>query len=404
MRVFLLFITTLIATHRTKAQELIEINATNRCIHKGDSIEAELFKFPLTATVPGIVEKILTATNKTQNFELVETNVENVATVVDGEKRYLLYNPDFIHRLTDKWETYAIIAHAIGHHVNEHTLLLSAKETEEQEAYRFAGYTLTILGAHPEQIKRISFFRKEPEGPFISMYGLTEEGYSAREGSKKADISLQLNQSLEYFNDEKGNFKPPIPMFDWPPRKPSATFVLEDAFNQCKNLAAIDKKLRKSLNENGYYDKSYFYVPNGFVIVTRLEQINEDATPKKEPKRWETRAKPNESFSLTGYLKSLFFAQPGYFRIIAFVVTSESFTTAGSKVSREAAVAWLSEGANVLPEEISNLPFNNQYNVTALVYEFKTYGSGKEPTVLTPSDHTGKTHLEKSNIWQSLKN
>lgn len=394
------------------SQELFEINTYNRCIHEGNYIESELFKFPLTATVPSIVDRILIATGKSKNFELIETNVENVVSVVSGDRRYILYSPEFIHRLKNKWETYSIIAHAIGHHVNFHLLETgsdsgSPNETEELEADYFVGYALALLGMNLNELENLPFYQRYKDRPPVKQIETkiplsTVSRYTILGGFKKANDRLNLNQSLEYFKDNNGNFKPPIPQFDWPPPKPSTSFVIEDSFGDCINLAAVDKKLREALQDNEYDDKSYFYVPRGFALVTRLEQINRDATSKAEPYRWQVKASQGEIFTLRDYLRALFTAPKGYFRIIVFVVTDESFSTSGGNISRAEALDWLSEGANVLPKELGRQAFNNDYSVTTLVYEFETFGSGKSPVSLVPGKHTGRTHLEKSKLWYSL--
>ena len=43
-------------------------------------------------------------------------------------------------------------------------------------------------------------------------------------------------------------------------------------------LGQVDRKLRKALDDCGYVETSYFWVPGGFAAATRLEQINPDGT------------------------------------------------------------------------------------------------------------------------------
>ena len=84
----------------------------------------------------------------------------------------------------------------------------------------------------------------------------------------------------------------------------------------------VDELLDLALVKNGYYDKSYYVIKPGdsiigFAIATRLEQINADASSKEEPNRWNTKVEMNE-FTFKEYIKSLFFTQTGYFRVIVF--------------------------------------------------------------------------------------
>ena len=77
------------------------------------------------------------------------------------------------------------------------------------------------------------------------------------------------------------------PSFPWPPPKASASSKVPDNFlreTETKQiLHDIDRRLALALDKAGYFEKSYFSVPDGFALVTRLEQINADGTPKPEP-------------------------------------------------------------------------------------------------------------------------
>src|SRR5215207_4823042 len=102
---------TVCATKPIFAQELLELNTTHHCSYSG-AVEAELYQFEANTDVPGMINNILQFTGTPRNFELVESNVESVVAVVDGEKRYLLYSQDFFIRLKTKVEAYGLLAHA----------------------------------------------------------------------------------------------------------------------------------------------------------------------------------------------------------------------------------------------------------------------------------------------------
>ena len=72
----------------------------------------------------------------------------------------------------------------------------------------------------------------------------------------------------------------PIPAFPWPPPRASTMMNIEDAAlrvaGDSTTLGQVDAELRAALNDAGYVDKSYFAVPDGFALVTRLEQIDDD--------------------------------------------------------------------------------------------------------------------------------
>ena len=78
------------------AQVELKINLKNRCIFTGGVMDDELYKFEGNAQVETWIKEILLASGSEQNFKIIQTNVENVSAVIDGNKRYLLY-PSVIH-------------------------------------------------------------------------------------------------------------------------------------------------------------------------------------------------------------------------------------------------------------------------------------------------------------------
>lgn len=199
-----------------------------------------------------------------------------------------------------------------------------------------------------------------------------------------------------------------IPQFPWPPPAASAEDTIPRSFllkTSGKNvvLRDVDQRLVAALDACGYVDKSYYAVPDGFALVTQLEQINRDGTPKGPPERWSAKVDPLSTFSLSDYIDALFTANPGRYRVIVFVITSRPFSQADAKVSKEETLSWLSKGLNQLPASIGNLPFIESYAATALVYEFDEPRAGEKAVLITPSNLTGRDHLTKAKIWPTLE-
>jgi hypothetical protein len=88
-----------------------------------------------------------------------------------------------------------------------------------------------------------------------------------------------------------------------------------------------------ALARSGHYEISYYSVPDGFALVSRLEQIETDGSPKSSPTRRDTRERDIGSFSLRTYLRALFLAAPGYYRLVVFVVTPHPFSQSAQSVS-----------------------------------------------------------------------
>ncbi|MGA9118184.1 MAG: hypothetical protein WB699_02360 [Bacteroidota bacterium] len=198
-----------------------------------------------------------------------------------------------------------------------------------------------------------------------------------------------------------------IPEFPWPPLKPSA---FADVPVRLTGEVAAPTRLRdvadilvNALNKAGYAELSFYHVPNGFALATRLEQINADGTPREENYRWSTKVPPPKVFNISSYLKALFTANPGRFRVIVFVVTTP-FGFTDSTATRDQAMQWVNSGFTKLPTEIGDSPFTKQHSCTALIYEFDQPTSNQEPLFEDPSELSGKVHLEQAGLWRNIAN
>ena len=199
------------------------------------------------------------------------------------------------------------------------------------------------------------------------------------------------------------------PEFLWPPPVSSASNEIPIEFitkpvKETFCLHDVDQKILNALNSAGYFEKSYYSVPDGFAIVTRLEQINYDGTSKEGQDRWLANIVPLNKFDLKQYIKALFTTNKGLFRIIVFIVTPHPFSQTGLKVSQREAVQWLSTGLNVLPSSIGNIECSKNYNVHALIYEFEKPSPEKSTILVVPGYVEGKTHLEKAKLWSYWEN
>jgi hypothetical protein len=169
------------------------------------------------------------------------------------------------------------------------------------------------------------------------------------------------------------------------------------------HLRDIDNRLSDALDTAGYVEKSYYAVPDGFALVARLEQINPDGTPKSDPDRWALEVAPLREFSLTDYLKALFKSEPGYFRVIAFIITPHPFSQYAMRVSRQEAIEWLYEGFNRLPTCVGMQPYSEDYTCTALIYEFEKQRGEETACTVIPGRLPARTHLENSGLMDSLR-
>ena len=200
----------------------------------------------------------------------------------------------------------------------------------------------------------------------------------------------------------------PFPKFPWPPPKASGKAIIPQRFlfeteSEPIYLCDIDMHISSALERAKYFEKSYFAVPDGFALVTRLEQINDDGTPKAEPQRWASEVGPLREFSLAAYLRALFTSNVGYFRVIVFIVTHYPFSQADIRVDRKQAIKWLGNGLNKLPRSIGESLYSIDYSCTALIYEFEKSDSEKAVKTKIPGRLSGRTHLVKSQLWSQLE-
>lgn len=194
-----------------------------------------------------------------------------------------------------------------------------------------------------------------------------------------------------------------IPEFPFPPPAPSATDELPRSFfSSCTTLDDINVQLSNSLYQCGYISKRYFHVPNGFALVTQLERINADGSPRLQ-ERWNIQAAKDKVFSIRDYFESLFYANPGSYRCIVFVITDRYYAYSTEDITRDQTLKWLQIGVNRLPGEIGKIKLSPEYSVDVLIYEFKKNEKDSAAVLSAPSLLQGREHLIKSNIISYLR-
>lgn len=195
------------------------------------------------------------------------------------------------------------------------------------------------------------------------------------------------------------------PLLPWPPPRPSGRFAFPWAVWETggppPTLGDLDDRLRAALAAVGHDELGYYAVPGGFAAVTRLERMEEDGRAVEQSRRWTLGPEPLRSFSLADYIHRLFDAEPGYFRLIAFVVTPNAFA-AGEPAPFSLFERWAMEGANVLPARLRTRLFSQDTIVTALVYEFTKSRGAETARLEEPGRLTGRQHLVRAGILSAL--
>lgn len=193
-----------------------------------------------------------------------------------------------------------------------------------------------------------------------------------------------------------------IPKFPWPPPQASSEVQIRNKWvsegDQTK-LLDVAQKLESALGIAGFETWKYSSVPHGFALVTQIEQILPDGTPRGE--RFRADLPSLSDLSFVEFLIALARAPSGYYRVIVFVVTDTPFSRGDTTPTESEARRWLDAGLNKLPASIGEMIYDEDYRTTALIYQFKKLS--KQPaTFVSPSLSSGRTHLERAHIWDAL--
>jgi hypothetical protein len=196
-----------------------------------------------------------------------------------------------------------------------------------------------------------------------------------------------------------------IPAFPWPPPAPSAEHQIRNTWvtkGDRTTLSDVAQKLESALEDADYETWRYSSVPRGFALVTQLEQIGPDGTPRSGKERFRAELPSLVDMTFVEFLKALAKAPPGYYRVIVFIVTNTPFSRSDSTPTEQEAQRWLHVGLNQLPKSIGVMPYSDDYRSTALVYEFRKTSKNSAATFVPKSPESGKIHLEKAGIWDAL--
>lgn len=197
-------------------------------------------------------------------------------------------------------------------------------------------------------------------------------------------------------------------LLPWPPPTPSTKVVLSSVETppwnrRFRTLGDVDETIERALRRAGYSDRSYYGVPEGFAIVTPLEQTRANGRPLKGDARWSVAVSGMKAFSVEEYLRALFTAPVGFYRVLAFVTTSEAFAPTGGLARLSTVERWAREGHTHLPAAARSVPFSEDHRLTVLVYEFVKKRSSDLPFTLVPGRHDGTRHLEVSGLVASTR-
>lgn len=186
-------------------------------------------------------------------------------------------------------------------------------------------------------------------------------------------------------------------LLPWPPPAPSSQVILDRTAllgnDKARTMGELDNSIQVALTRAGYSGSTYWGVPGGFAFVTPLEQTDQHGVPLQADGRWNSRIVAMNEFSLAEYLRALLTAPVGFFRVILFVVSSETFASKDTRELLASVERWTRGGLNALPEVVAIRPFSKSHRVNVLVYEFVKQEDKQQPKAEVPGRLKAPDHL-----------
>ena len=189
--------------------------------------------------------------------------------------------------------------------------------------------------------------------------------------------------------------------------KPSTKTQIERieivASDKSVSLLEVGERLERGLKAAGYSDFSYFQTFTdrpGFALVTQMERIEDDGSPKSGTTRFLPPGE-GEYFSLRRYLASLVSEPVGYYRVIFFLVADETIDSTNAPMSGSLADAYITTGEIRLPREFGTFEFTRKHNIDVYVYEFQKKGDN-ELSLVPPVRVSADVHVARSGIAQGI--
>jgi hypothetical protein len=239
----------------------------------------------------------------------------------------------------------------------------------------------------------------------IAMSQNTVAGYRAyQQRFPDGKHALEAKARLERLEKVQGSNSSKIRPFPWPPPRCAERYtILQDFKGRYATLSAVDKWICRALDKRSYWSRSYYSLPNGFALVTRMEQFNKkNGQCLSEDKRWVDYPVDEGDGGIIDYLSSIILPRKGFFRVFVFAVTDQPTGFSDKQVDQAEVQTWLEKGVSILPAKEKSTAVTDQHFVDVLVYEFETQDSDRKSKRRCPCGMLCPAHLERSGLKQYL--
>ncbi len=199
----------------------------------------------------------------------------------------------------------------------------------------------------------------------------------------------------------------------WPPPDPTSVRALNgserSSIDTCQTHHGVASRLAAALDEAGYTDRKWYLVHTdanlaGFVVTTRLEQIDSTGVARPGAERWSSKFPSSDGLSFFRYVKELIIPVSGHYRMLLFAVTSLPTTSAGASPALTQVEDWLKQGSADIPTELRAFNYSPSEGVAMYVYEFSSR-SADEPAVFVDTSEstlTASAHFNTSGLASAL--
>lgn len=193
--------------------------------------------------------------------------------------------------------------------------------------------------------------------------------------------------------------------FEWPPPTATSRYSLPETLLDLRpgrSYGEILGTLTTALSRGGVASWSVYPVgADGFAVATPMESIRDDGSPRPGAARWSVDARPPlDSGGVWPYIRGLFAARAGRYRVMVFVVTPRALDTSGEILTSKEAAELAGGGDLRVPGPMRRGHVTAAHRAAVLIYEFRQQDESSTPMLLQRSAITPIEHLVRSGIWK----
>ena len=199
--------------------------------------------------------------------------------------------------------------------------------------------------------------------------------------------------------------QPALPEFPWPPPRWTSRYVIPSGLvvaSPTQTVGNMFDLIKAALARAKIEDWSVYDVDrgDGLAIVTRLESIEHDGRSKQGPTRWDTRSSATSPSKLSEYLRGLFTARPGHYRVIVLILTTRPVVPASEVPTASGMQGLAKGGAGAPPLGVWETTLTPSFRCEALIYEFIRPSPDDSVRWIDVSQLMPTQHLAGAGLWR----